>query len=259
MIAQRMENSSDLQPVGEGKLAIALRQFAAPPLQVYGQWHSFASEADALRAVITEIGETVLARRVRVSGQETDVSIVLTITNRHLAQIEGADVSENEELAAAVIVGMAQALAGCRTLKFDVIERNPDLPKSSRSWSFDALVETVELAQPQSPSDGSCFDTLIDAIKALAVAWRHAGPDQSEADCAGEAGDLGILAQSAVHSSKTNHDQARLRTQGPTLSVLSGGQNHILVLLESREEQLYGLCETNKKAEITAAWRAYLK
>ncbi len=259
MIAQRMGHRSVRPASGIDNLSHALRQFGAPLSRVHGQWHRFSSDEAALHSVLAEIGETVLARRTQITGQETGASVVLTITNRHLAQIEGVNFDENEPSAASVVAAVGQVLAGNKTLKFDVIDRSPELPKSSRSWTFDALVEAMQHGTQERPSQTSGIHDLIAEIKALSLAWARPEIGQNPAEAVGQNAPLEILERCLAHRARSKSGAPRLAVQRPTLSVMPIPHARILVLLESPEEPICFVCEAAHMAAIIAIWQAYLE
>ena len=257
MNAMRKGHTKDQSDAGETRLVDAIRRFAAPAREAFGVWQSFDSEFDVLRAVIAEIEETVLPRGIRVTGKETGAFVLLTIANRRLIQIEGFEVAETGDFAEACVAGLRRGLAGCWTLKFDLVDRNPKLPRTDRSCSARALTEAAHHVVLQAEG-GSSFDELVEEIRSKSEAWL--GSDGTSSDDGHDAGSesVQLLSQYMSERAKQRQDRSQVHIGRPTLSILPAGKRHILVVLESQALQTLALFRKRRRDHVVAAWRAYV-
>ncbi len=234
----------------EAESHATLQRLAAPMRPAYGTWHTFESEADALCAVITEIGEIVLARCIRVTLQDSTREIVLTISNRHLIAISGVAIDPQAGEATAITNGIQKTLAGVRCLKFDIVQRSPNLPNASRSWSHKALMEaTIDMADPS----GS-HAALLEAVKEMSFAWV----DLATQTDAGDRDTLVMLHQVATKRHARLQDQVRISREKSQITIISVEDKCLCVEVELASDVLIALCDDQSQSSLIHLWRSYL-
>ncbi|WP_422047912.1 hypothetical protein [Shimia sp.] len=237
--------------------ADAIRLFAQDRDGYYGMWHAFKSTQDLLAAIVAEIGETVLARRIAVFGEEQNVRVLLTVSNRHLVDIEGVGPQLEDANGAAVIELLSKALAGCATLKFEIVERSPELLETGRSWSHASLLKALH---EESAPDGQrqVLETLRDKLKAMALSWRDFAPVAGQPLSDGNPEDLGLIDRCLTRASENTGKQKLWKPANATLNMLSVADDRVLVLLETPEGNLGVVCRASHRAAIFELWRAFV-
>lgn len=226
-----------------------LQRVAAPRAQAYGAWRSFDSAAEAVRAVIDEIGEVVLARTIAVSVQDHDAALLLTISNRHLVALEclsrDASVSDAQD----VVVAIAQALNGAKSLRFDIAARTPQMPSSARSWSCQALLEALG-----AQSEETVTPAIFANVKAMSVAWL-------EVETGAETGPEATL-RALHHMARAREDVVgqvdQFRQDQPHLALFSMAEQMFAVELSWQGNQLLAICEASAREELLAMWRGLI-
>ncbi len=225
---------------------VALQRVAAPEVQAYGTWRSFDSAAEAVRAVIGEIGEVLLARTIAVSVQDRNTALLLTISNRHLVALEGISLDASNADAQDVVAAIAQALDGAKNLRFDIAARSPEMPSSARSWSCQALLEALE-----APGETEIAPGIFADVKALSVAWL-------EVETGAEAGPEAAL-RALQHMAKARGDFAgqvdQFRQDRPHLALFSMTEQMFAVELSLQGNLLLALCEASVRGKLLAMWR----
>ncbi|MBO9406675.1 hypothetical protein J7399_04455 [Shimia sp. R9_1] len=237
--------------------ADAIRLFAQDRDGYYGTWHAFESTQDLLAAIVAEIGETVLARRIAVFGKEQNVRVLLTVSNRHLVDLEGVGPQLEDANGAAVIELLSKAFAGCATLKFEIVERSPELPETDRSWSHASLLKVLheEIAPV---GQRQVLETLRDKLKAMALSWRDVAPISGQPIEGGNPEDLGLIDQCLTRASENTIQQKLWKPANATLNMLSIADDRVLVLLETPEGNLGVVCRASHRAAIFELWRAFV-
>ncbi|WP_204114956.1 hypothetical protein [Shimia biformata] len=240
-------------------LAEAVERFARSKAFAYGEWLNFGDDLARVHAIINEIDETVLARKIRVTGDRDGAEpVLLTVSSRRLVAIEGIPAqARHSDLAEAVVAGLQAAFTGCQKLKFELVERNPVMPRSARSCSATALREVIQPIAP-APAYASATDSLIATIKAQALAWLEPGGFQTGADRMEDSGNLDVLERCAAVLARPSRDQADIRSGDPTLTILPSQGGKVVVHLEGREMRLFAMFEQRQQQAIVAAWRAYV-
>lgn len=259
MTAPRMGHKPVLPEEPAKRLTEAVARLARSKTLAYGAWVTFADEAALLNAIINEIDETVLARKIRVSGDRAGTDpVLLTVSSRRLVAIEGIRApARQSDLAETVVAGLEAAFAGCKKLKFEVIARNPAMPRSARSCSAAALREVIQPVAP-APVNASATDTLITTIKAQSLAWLEPGGFQTGADRIENSGNLDVLERCAAVLARPSRERAIVGSGDPTLTILPSGGDKIVVHLEGREMRLFAMFECGQRQSVVAAWRAYV-
>ncbi|MCP4826244.1 MAG: hypothetical protein GY892_19345 [Shimia sp.] len=123
MIAPRHQKPTKGPVLSDAAEREMLHQLATKRVPTYGVWRSVASEAEVLSEIVTEIGETLLARRIRVTARNSAAVADMTVSNRHLVTLEGIRTSETLETAEAVVQALAQEFVSAEALKFEITAR----------------------------------------------------------------------------------------------------------------------------------------
>ncbi|WP_412553723.1 hypothetical protein [Shimia sp. MIT1388] len=224
----------------------ALQRVAASEVQAYGAWRSFDSATEAVRAVIGEIGEVVLARSIAVSPQDRDAALLLTISNRHLVALEGLSMDASNADAQDVVAAIAQALDGAKSLRFDIAARTPEMPSSARSWSWQALLEALE-----APRENAVAPGIFTDVKALSVAWL-------EVETGGETGPEAAL-RALHHMAKARGGFVgqvdQFRQDRPHLALFSMTEQMFAVEVSWQGNLLLAICEASAREDLLAMWR----
>ncbi|MFY0661540.1 MAG: hypothetical protein JXR15_13700 [Shimia sp.] len=227
----------------------ALQRVAAPVMQGYGTWCRFDSAAEAVRAVIGEIGEVVLARTIAVSVQDRDAALLLTISNRHLVALEGLSLDASDADAQDVVAAIAQALDGAKSLRFDITAKAPEMPSSARSWSCQALMEALEASREEAVAPA-----IFANVKALSVAWL-------EVETGAETGSEATL-RALHHMARAREDVVgqvdQFRQDQPHLALFSVAEQMFAVELSWQGNQLLAICEASAREELLAMWRGLI-
>lgn len=245
MIAPRKDNLT--APEAEvADARVALQRLAAPEVQAYGAWRSFGSAVEAVRAVIGEVGEVVLARTIAVSVRDRDAALLLTISNRHLVALEGLSLDANNADAQDVVATIAQALDGAESLRFDIVARTPEMPSSARSWSCQALLEALEAPRENAVTPGIFAD-----VKALSVAWLDV---ETGAEAGAEAA-LRALHHMAKARGVFVGQVDQFRQDRPHLALFSMTEQNFAVEVSWQGTLLLAICEASKREELRAMWR----
>ena len=224
----------------------ALQRLAAPEVQAYGAWRSFGSAVEAVRAVIGEIGEVVLARTISVSVQDCDAALLLTVSNRHLVALEGISKDASDADAQDVLAAIGHALDGAKNLRFDIAARTPDMPSSARSWSCQALLEALD-----APRENAVAPGIFEDVKALTVAWL-------EVETGADAGPEAAL-QALHHMAKARRDFVgqvdQFRQDRPHLALFSITEQMFAVELSWQGNLLLAICEASAREDLLTMWR----
>ena len=252
MIAPRKDITS-APPSMDAETRAALRRLAAPPHEPYGTWRNFDTPAQALRAVITEIGDVVLARAIEITSNGAHQTFGLTISNRHLVTLSGLPIDPESADATTIVKHIGAALAGAQRVKFDIASRTPDLPSSARSWSCKALMEALG-SDDKIATDTVIGAPLFEAVKAKAIAWLQ--PTSEEEDGAGEA--LAALRRVAASRTQLAEDHAQIRRNTPQMSLISLSPALLCVEITWAEDTLIGLCDANDQADLIDVWRQHV-
>ncbi|WP_299427073.1 hypothetical protein [uncultured Shimia sp.] len=224
----------------------AMRRLTAPMTPAYGTWRNFHSAAEAVLAVISEIGEVVLARTIAVSAQDCDAALLLTISNRHLVALEGISLDASNAEAQDVVAAIERALDGAKSLRFDIAARTPEMPSSARSWSCQALLETLE-----APHENTVTPAIIADVKALSVAWL-------EAEVGVEAGpDAALRALHHMAKARGNFvgQVDQFRQDRPHLALFSMTEQIFAVEVSWQGNLLLAICEASTREDLLAMWR----
>ncbi|MBO9398192.1 hypothetical protein J7400_16010 [Shimia sp. R9_2] len=237
--------------------ADAIRLFAHDRDGYYGTWHAFESTQDLLAAIVAEIGETVLARRIAVFGKEQNVRVLLTASNRHLVDVEGVGPQLDDANSAAVMELLSQAFAGCAALKFEIVERSPELPETGRSWSHASLLKAVH-EERELDGQRQILETLRDKLKAIALSWRDVAPVAGQSLSGGNPEDLGLIDRCLSRASENTSQQKLWKPANATLNMLSVADDRVLVLLEAPEGNLGVVCRASHRVAIFELWRAFV-
>lgn len=252
MIAPRKNTASGPLLVDTDSRA-ALQRLAAPMRPGYGTWHTYKTEADALCAVISEIGEIVLARCIRVTVKGSKRDIMLTISNRHLVAISGGAINQQTDDAEVIANGIRETLAGASCLKFDIVLRNPSLPKASRSWSYKALMAAA--TNMTDPSGNHVpRKALLEAVKEMSYAWV----DLATRTEAGDRDTLVILHQVATKRLAMSHDQVRISHEKSQITMIAIEDTSFCIEIELGEEVLITFCDACHQPSLVHLWRSYL-
>ncbi|MBO9401356.1 hypothetical protein [Shimia sp. R9_3] len=257
MMAARKGHKTEVRQVDDG-FADAIRLFAQDRNGYYGTWHVFEGTQDLLAAIVAEIGETVLARRIAVFGKEENVRVLLAISNRHLVDIEGVGPQLEDANGAAVIELLSTAFAGCAALKFEIVERSPELPETGRSWSHGSLLKAMHEGR-EPDGQRQVLETLRDKLKAMALSWRDVAPAGGQPLSDGNPEDLGLIDRCLARASDNTSKQKLWKPANATLNMLSVADDRVLVLLETPEGNLGVVCRASHRAAIFELWRAFAK
>lgn len=252
MIAPRKDITS-APPSEDTEARVALQRLAAPLHAPYGTWHTFDTPAAAVRAVITEIGEVVLARAIEVTSDGAHQTFGLTISNRHLVALLGLPIDPETADATTVVKHIGAALAGAQRVKFDIASRTPVLPSSARSWSCKALMEA--LGNDDSIASAAAIEPpVFEVVKAKAIAWLQ--PTSEEENGPEEA--LAALRRVATSRAQLAEDQAQIRRNAPQMSLISLSPALLCVEITWDNDTLIGLCDTNNLADLIDVWRQHV-
>lgn len=258
MIAQRKGHTTKPPEADEPSLASTIRRFASPTRKAFGVWRSFETDLDVLHAVIAEIEETVLPRRIDVKGRETGASASLVIANRRLVKIEEFEIGETGEIAEACVAVLMRVFAGCRTLKFDSIDCSPKSSGTARSCSAAALLQAAGNAVEKEAS-GSSFEDLVEKIRSKSEAWFGTDAPCSQRSCEDSLEISQLWSRYMAYRSKLQSDRIQLHAGRPTLSILPATNTHIHVLLESQTSQTIALFRESQRDQVLAVWRRYVR
>jgi hypothetical protein len=225
---------------------VALQRLATPEVQAYGAWRSFGSAAEAVRAVIGEIGEVVLARRIAVSVRNSDAALLLTISNRHLVALEGISLNASDTDAHDVVAAIGRALDCAKSLRFDIATRTSEMPSTARSWSWQALLEALEAPRKNAVAPGIFAD-----VKALSVAWL-------EVETGEKTGPEAAL-RALHHMAKARGDFVgqvdQFRQDRSHLALFSMTEQMFAVEVSWQGNLLLAICEASTREDLLAMWR----
>ncbi|WP_294227714.1 hypothetical protein [uncultured Shimia sp.] len=252
MIAPRKDITS-APPSEVADARAALQRLAAPLHAPYGTWRTFETSAAAVRAVITEIGEVVLARAIEVTSDGVHQTFGLTISNRHLVALSGLPIDPETADATTVVKHIGAALAGAQRAKFDIASRVPDLPSSARSWSCKALMEALG-TDDKIATHAVIQPPVFEAVKAKAIVWLQ--PTSEEENGAGEA--LAALRRVAASRAQLAEDHAQIRRKTPQMSLISLSPKLLCVEITWANDMLIGLCDADDQADLIDVWRQYV-
>lgn len=224
----------------------ALQRLAAAETRAYGTWRSFGSAAEAVQAVIDEIGEVVLARTIAVSVQDRDAALLLTISNRHLVAVDGLSLDARSADAQEVVTAMAQALDGAQSLRFDIAARTPAMPSSPRSWSCRALTDALGV-----PHEDGGVPAIFADVKALTVAWLEV---ETGVDAGPEAA-LRALHHMATSRAGFVGQMDQFRQDRPHLALLSMTEQMCAVEVSWQGRLMLAICEASARKDLIAMWR----
>ncbi len=250
MIAPRPQKSQDAPVTADDTELAALRKLAADSGGAYGTWRPVASDAEALDAIVTEVGEVLLARRIRVTAQNTGIAVEMTVSNRHLVTLAGPQGQVQLKDAGDVVRTLREAFTGAGALKFEITERAPMMTQTARSWPHDALRQAMQA--PDSARDGAQA-TLIRELQAMADAWLDLQTQQSS----GAAEKVSPLAKYA-HAVAEHHTEATpLQRVHPRLLLVSISETFLLVDVCLGQQRLLLSGDPQNRADYIARWRAY--
>ncbi|SMP31034.1 hypothetical protein [Shimia sagamensis] len=240
-------------PSEEAETREALQRLAAPLHKPYGTWRNFDTPTAALRAVITEIGDVVLARTIEIMSDGAHQTFGLTISNRHLVMLSGLPVNPETADATTIVKHIGVALAGTQRVKFDIVSRTPVLPSSARSWSCKALMEALG-TDDKFATHAVIGAPVLKAVKAKAIAWLQ--PTSEKETGSGEA--LAALRRVAASHAQLAEDQAQIRRKTPQMSLISLSPALLCVEITLTDDTLIGLCDANDQTDLIDVWRQYV-
>lgn len=245
MIAPR----TDIPAAPETEVAkerAALQRLAEPLARTYGTVQNFGTSAEAVKAVIGEIGEVVLARDIDVTAVDSMSTLALTISNRHLVAVEGLAIDVSGAESQAIVEAIEQALSGAKCLRFDIVARTPEIPSSARSWSFKALWDALH-----SSVEAGCAHPVFVDVKALSIAWL-------EVESGDKAGPEAAL-RALQHMTQSDADFAgqvdQFRQDRPHMALFSMTEQMFAVKVSKHGKVLLAICETSARVELLAMWR----
>jgi len=250
MIAPRPQKSQDAPLKADGTELAALRKLAAECGGAYGSWRPVASEAEAVDAIVTEVGEVLLARRIRVTAQDTGIAVEMIISNRHLVTLAGPQGQVQLQDAGDVVRTLRETFAGAGALKFEIAERAPTMTQTARSWPHDALRQALHAQD--SASDGAQA-SLIRDLQAMADAWLDLQTQQS----GGAAERLPLLSKHANALEEHHTEATPLQRVHPRLSLVPISETFLMVDVCLGQQQLLLSVDPQIRADVIARWRAY--
>ena len=234
----------------DGPELAALRKLAAESGGAYGSWRPVASEAEALDTIVTEVGEVLLARRIRVTAQDTGIAVEMTVSNRHLVTLAGPQGQAQLQDAVDVVRTLREAFAGASALKFEITERAPMMTQTARSWPHDALRQSMQA--PDSARDGEQA-TLIRELQAMADAWLNLQTQQSS----GTAEKVSLLSKHANALEQHQTEATPLQRVHPRLSLVPISEAFLLVDVCLGPQRLLLSGAPQSRADFIARWRTY--
>lgn len=256
MIAPRPKKHTQVPLKDDAPLLEALRKLAVPNAPTYGQWISTGPQNAALEAVVSEIGQVVLPRRIHVCLRDSAASFDLIVSNRHLIAIDGVPSVTSDLNAQDVVQELLSASIGASAVKFDVIERSPTLPEAARSWPFDALWACVqELQAPMQLSDG--LASLIPSLTPLCLAWVQC-QDTGQVFSHGGADPDGWLRKFCEHRLSIGATEQPFPKPQDALALLPVNDRQMLLELRMEDMRVFGLCATDVRGRVLALWRDFL-
>ncbi|MBE1291732.1 MAG: hypothetical protein GJ677_04500 [Rhodobacteraceae bacterium] len=250
MIAPRPKKPQDAPVTADGTELAALRKLAAESRGAYGTWRPVASDAEALDAIVTEVGEVLLARRIRVTAQDTGIAVEMTVSNRHLVTLAGPQGQVQVQDAGDVVRTLREGFTGAGALKFEITERAPMMSQTARSWPHDALRQAMQA--PDSARDGAQA-TLIRELQAMADAWLDLQTQQSS----GAAERVSLLTKHANALAEHRTDATPLQRVHPRLSLVPISEAFLLVDVCLGQQRLLLSGDPQSRADYIAQWRGY--
>ncbi|MBO9474217.1 hypothetical protein J7413_11765 [Shimia sp. R10_1] len=256
MIARRNARSATLPPDQDIDLRDALEALAKPAEHRYGCWRMFATDDEALRAVVVEVGQVILARRVRVSVRDTERVLELTISNRHLIDISGLSVSPEEATAQQIVSALRQAMTDARALKFEIIDTAPLIRNGTRSWPQTALFQALQQGVDVATNSADWTD-LVAQLKALSESWIDM-PESAQPAAYGDAPAVEVLRQFAAARATAQGAGERIGRPQPFLAMVHTETGGLLIQLSLPMQQIYLAAPATHRKQITALWRAFV-
>ncbi len=256
MIAPRPKRPHQTPPITDEPLHETLVALASSGPSAYGTWHEYASEADALSAIVSEIGQVVLARRITVLLNETGGQLELIVSNRHLIQLGGVSFDPTQAASEDVLHALRSALTGSRSLKFEVAERNPPLPQNTRSWPFAALWQELSNGSPGA-SENTGAARMTEDIKALSRAWID---HPAQADCVegGEQECLAILKRFSEMCSSPDQESDPFPVACPRLVMVPIAGQGLLVDVTCATGNFLAFCDAQNRGQLISLWREFV-
>ncbi len=220
-------------------------------------WRSFGDTSETIDAIISEIEETVLARRLLFVGKETGAKLEIIASNRHLIEVLPPSPFTETDCIEAVLDCLCETFSGCKTLKTQVSERNPKLPETNHSFSLKMLRDTFE-ERKEASFFVPTLNSVAGEIRNMASAWLEA-----EANCgtlldsSGPKDRIEFLEQKMNHLMVTVHQNSFRNFEAANLTLLPVDEVTMLALLQTQKTLLLALCPKDEKRNLIDVWRQF--
>lgn len=227
-----------------------LHQLATKQAPTYGVWRPVASEAEVLSEIVTEIGETLLARRIRVTARNSAAVADMTVSNRHLVTLEGIRTGEPLDTAEVVVQALAQEFVSAEALKFEITARAPTLTHTARSWSHVVLHEAV---QARGAAQDCARTSLIREFQDIALSWINLTTHEEN----GDANQLALLKKSTVALPSQGHGTTPLQCNQPRLTLIPMDETMLFVEMCLDHTRIQLTANRHDRARLVTRWQAF--
>ncbi|GAA6181837.1 hypothetical protein NBRC116594_32750 [Shimia sp. NS0008-38b] len=231
----------------------ALHILASPKEAAYGVWRTFTTDQEVLHAVLVEISQVVLARRLQIALKETGKTLEFVVSNRHLLNMKGVSIGSDDISAKLVVAELRRAVAGIRHIKIDITERAPALSQNARSLPVSALLQRVQTEITKAtPPLGSA--SLVDDIKTLSKAWIDCVSNAEN----GESEALSVLRRLSDRCVSVCDKSVQVSIKQPRLAAMTIGKDMLLIELEVGDFKLLAATDTKQRDQLLSLWRTFV-